>query len=177
MTLERRILREPPPLCSQMGEPKVDFPLCAVMYHYWSYHCTVSFLLAGKHLWSLDLWADPLSICARGWVRVLVWNENLWCLCMCGSFYPGLHWCDGWSEASLQLVIVMKLCESVCVCVCMKGGLTGLDYPLQSCPPVWKLTHAPTHTLTTASEMMNVGLSVARSSRDPTCMETQFPLF
>lgn len=81
------------------------------------------------------------------WVYFMwVWVSACVSVCVCISSYPGLYQCDGWSEGSLQLVIVMKVHpQCVCVCLCMKGGLTGLDYPLQSCPPAWKLTRQHTH--------------------------------
>lgn len=42
------------------------------------------------------------------------------------------------------------MCVGVCLCEAslqVVVGVGGPDYPLQSCPSVWKGTHAPTHTL------------------------------
>ena len=176
------------------GEARAD---SAVMYHYFrirSNHCTVSFLLAGKHLWSPDLGADSLGIymcvCVCVCVGVgewmcIVWKESLWCVTVCACILrtqTALVW---WMKRGVspagdrnEALPPECVCVCVCMCVCVRGELTGLDYPLQSCPLVWKAdstmrnTHTHTHThsqnLTTALEMMNVTLTLALSSRDPT---------
>lgn len=55
------------------------------------------------------------------------------------------------------------------VSVCVRTDRTRLTF----------IAHAHTHThiLTTALEMMNVGVMVVLTSRDAVITETQFPLF
>lgn len=70
-------------------------------------------------------------------------------------------------EKSTQLVKVQwNVALSVCLSVCTRSDRKRLTF----------ITHTHTHTLTTALEMMNVGVMAVLTSRDAAFTETQFPL-